>query len=65
MDGEIISEELKGLLNVEFGPELYEIEKGMLRRFVEAIDDPNPRWEREAPPTFFAALVPRQLLHRL
>jgi len=61
----IISDELQSLLNVEFGPEAYEIEKGMVRKFTEAIDDPNPLWQRVAPPTFPAALVPRELLHKL
>jgi hypothetical protein len=61
----VITEELNGLLNVEFGPEVYEIEKGMLKKFAEAIDDPNPRWLNETPPTFPAALVPTQLLHKL
>jgi hypothetical protein len=64
-DEPVISEELENLLNVTFGPEVYEIEKGMLRKFAEAIEDPNPRWLREAPPTFAAALVPTELLHRL
>ena len=53
------------MLNVSFGPEVYEIEKGMLKKFAEAIEDPNPRWLREASPTFPAALVPTELLHRL
>ena len=61
----IISEELQSLLNVEFGPEVYEIEKGMVRKFAEAIDDPNPLWQEVAPPTLPAALVPGELLHRL
>jgi hypothetical protein len=61
----VITEELNNLLNVDFGPEVYEIERGMLRKFAEAIDDPNPRWLEETPPTFPAALVPRTLLHRL
>ena len=61
----IISEELESLLNVEFGPEVYEIEKGMVRKFTEAIEDPNPSWQKVAPPTFPAALIPRELLHRL
>jgi hypothetical protein len=34
------------------------VEAGHLKRFVEAIGDPNPRWEVEAPPTFLVALVP-------
>ena len=61
----IISDELGKLLNVEFGPEVYEIEKGMVRKFAEAIDDPNPLWQEMAPPTFPAALIPSELLHRL
>jgi hypothetical protein len=61
----VISEELESLLNVEFGPEVYEIEKGWVRRFAEAIDDTNPAWQEVAPPTFPAALVPTELLHRL
>ena len=34
------------------------VEAGHLKRFVEAIGDPNPRWSREAPPTFLVALSP-------
>ena len=51
-DEPVISKELESLLNVEFGPEVYEIEKGMVRRFAEAIDDPNPAWQQVTPPTF-------------
>ncbi|MGD1118003.1 MAG: MaoC family dehydratase N-terminal domain-containing protein [Dehalococcoidales bacterium] len=65
MPDSVITEELNKLLNVEFGPEVYEIEKGMLQKFAEAIDDPNPRWLNEAPPTFPAALVPKKLLNKL
>jgi 3-methylfumaryl-CoA hydratase len=61
----VITEELNSLLNKEFGPEVYEIEKGMLKHFAEAIDDPNPRWLKEGPPTFPAAIVPKDLLHKL
>jgi hypothetical protein len=61
----VISEELEGLLNVEFGSDVYEIEKGMIRKFAEAIEDDNPAWQEVAPPTFPAALVPTSLLHRL
>jgi hypothetical protein len=34
------------------------VEGGHLKRFADAIGDPNPRWLSEAPPTFLAALVP-------
>ncbi len=45
-------DELKDKLGIELEPATYEIEKGMLRGFVQAIDDPNPRWQVVAPPTF-------------
>jgi hypothetical protein len=61
----VITEELNKILNVEFGPEVYEIEKGMLQRFAEAIDDPDPRWLKEGAPTFACAIVPKELLHIL
>ena len=61
----VISDELESLLDDEFGPEVYEIEKGMVRKFAEAIGDPNPLWQRVTPPTFPAALVPTELLHKL
>ena len=51
----LITDKLKKLLNVEFGPYVYEVEKGMVKKFVEAIDDPNPIWQNLAPPTFLAA----------
>jgi acyl dehydratase len=60
-----ISEEMQSLVNVEFGPEVYEIEKGMLRKFAEAIDDPNPRWLEIAPPTFASAILPNVLINKL
>lgn len=34
------------------------VEAGHLKRFAEAIGDPNPRWASEAPPTFLVALAP-------
>jgi hypothetical protein len=64
-DEPVITEELQSLLNVTFGPEVYPIEKMMVKKFVEAIDDQNPRWQAETPPTFPAALVPTELIHKL
>ncbi len=37
------------------------VEAGHLKRFVEAIGDPNPRWAEEAPPTFLVALAPASI----
>jgi hypothetical protein len=37
------------------------VEDGHLKRFAEAIGDPNPRWKTEAPPTFLVALAPASM----
>ncbi|HEY0831751.1 MAG TPA: MaoC family dehydratase N-terminal domain-containing protein [Candidatus Dormibacteraeota bacterium] len=37
------------------------VEAGHVKRFAEAIGDPNPRWAKEAPPTFLVALAPVSL----
>ena len=51
-EGSLNIDELKGKIGLEWEPQVYEIEGGMIRRFVRAIDDPNPRWQDIAPPTF-------------
>ena len=61
----IISDEFKSLLDVELGPEVYEIERGMVKKFAQAIDDPNPAWQKIAPPTFPAALILEELRHKV
>ena len=60
----LITEELRSKIGIESEPKVYEVEKGMIRRFVLAVDDPNPLWQDEeyarkstyggiiAPPTF-------------
>ena len=64
VEDSLITEELRSKIGIESEPEVYEIEKRMIRRFVLAIDDPNPLWQDEeyarqsrygsiiAPPTF-------------
>lgn len=68
VEGSVITEEMRNMLGVEMGPRVYEIEKGWIRKFAEAIDDPNPLWQDEAyarksryggivcPPTFLLAI---------
>jgi acyl dehydratase len=46
-EGLLNIEDLKGKIGVEWEPGVYEIEKGMLRQFAQAIDDPNPLWQNE------------------
>jgi len=43
----LITEELNNQIGVESKPHMYEIEKGLLRQFARAIDDPNPLWHNE------------------
>lgn len=61
-------EELRDKIGVEREVGVYEIEKGMIRKFSLAIDDPNPLWQDEeyaresqhgsiiAPPTFIPTI---------
>ena len=43
-----ISAEFKKLVGVESEPEVWEVEKGHIRRHAEAVGDPNPLWRDEA-----------------
>ncbi len=54
-------DELKSKLGTELEPVTYEIEKGMIQRFVQAVDDPNPRWQVIAPPTFILTVALEQI----
>ena len=70
-------EELKSKIGVEGPPLVYEIEKGMIRRFAQAVGDPNPLWQDDeygakssfgsivAPQTFILTLGFDQIIHPL
>jgi len=40
-------EKLEDEVGAEWEPRMYEIEKGMIRQFAQAIDDQNPLWQDE------------------
>jgi len=42
-----ITEEFVKLIGIEAEPEFWEVEKGHIRRFAQAIGDPNPLWQDE------------------
>ena len=49
---------LRGMLGVEGKPAVVEIEKRMVKRFVEAVGDTNSLWQEIAPPgLFFSAMI--------
>ncbi|MBI4339281.1 MAG: MaoC family dehydratase N-terminal domain-containing protein [Chloroflexi bacterium] len=66
----LITGQLISAIGVESEPAVYEVEKGAILRFAEAIGDPNPLYRDEvrarhtrhggiiAPPTFFRAMRP-------
>ena len=56
-----VVERLRARIGVEGAPITATVEAGHLKRFAEAIGDPNPRWLQEAPPTFLVALAPAML----
>ena len=51
-------EKLRARIGVPAPPTETTVEAGHLKRFTEAIGDPNPRWKLEVPPTFLVALAP-------
>lgn len=60
VESPVISE-LKSLIGVELKTHHFEVEKGHLRRFAEAIGDPNPEWQTKAPPTFLFIIGPHEV----
>jgi hypothetical protein len=56
-----VVERLRSRIGVAAPPTEATVEAGHLKRFVEAVGDPNPRWTKEAPPTFLVALAPTSL----
>jgi hypothetical protein len=52
----LISEEFKDKIGVDWELGVFEIEKGMIRRFARAIDDPDPQWNDIAPPLFIVTV---------
>ncbi|MCH8205441.1 MAG: MaoC family dehydratase N-terminal domain-containing protein [Chloroflexi bacterium] len=67
--GSVITQGMRDAIGAESEPVTYEVEKGALIRFVEAIEDPNPVYSDEraarearyggliAPPTFFDSMI--------
>ena len=49
-------EELKATTGKAKTEEVLEIDKSILRAYCESIEDPNPRWETEAPPGFLTTV---------
>jgi acyl dehydratase len=46
-EASLMSDELRKHIGVAGEPLVTEMEKGMLRKFVDAIGDPNPLWSDE------------------
>ncbi len=51
-------EKLKEQVGVEWQPREYQIERGMIARFIRAVGDDNPRWQEAtiAPPAFILTI---------
>lgn len=58
---------LKAKIGAEWQAGVYQVERGMVQRFVQAIGDPNPLWQNEecAPPTFIVSLGLAQIVQEL
>ena len=53
-----VIDRLRARIGVDGPTTIATVEAGHVRRFVEAVGDPNPRWKEEAPPTFLVAIAP-------
>ena len=53
-----VMDRLRARIGLDGEPVTATVEAGHVRRFAAAIGDPNPRWTKEAPPTFLVALAP-------
>jgi N-terminal half of MaoC dehydratase len=53
-----VVDRLRARIGIDGEPVTAPVEAGHVRRFVQAIGDPNPRWRDEVPPTFLVALAP-------
>lgn len=56
MTESVVTEEMKGWLDKELNRVEFDVEKVLLRRYVEAVEDPNPRWKEYVPPSMFTAI---------
>ena len=56
-----VIDRLKARIGVPGPSVTADVEAGHVRRFAEAIGDPNVRWKKEAPPTFLVALAPASI----
>ena len=56
-----VIDRLRARIGVDGSPVTAPVEAGHVKRFAAAIGDPNPRWTKEAPPTFLVALAPVSL----
>ena len=76
-EGSLSIQALRDKIGVEREAGVYEIEKGMIRKFTLATGDPNPLWQDEeyaskskyggiiAPPTFILTIGLEQIEHEL
>ncbi|MFC1892445.1 MaoC family dehydratase N-terminal domain-containing protein [Chloroflexota bacterium] len=76
-EGSLITGEIKKAIGMEFGPFVYEVEKGAIRDIAGAIGDPNPLWQNVeyakaaryggiiASPTFLFALRIDEVTQRI
>src|SRR5260370_34155303 len=56
-----VDERLRARNGKAAAPVAATVEAGHLKRFADAIGDPNPRWLSEAPPTFLVAIAPTSI----
>ena len=61
----LITDEIRSKIGVEAEPLVCEITEGMIRRFVLAVGDSNPLWQKVAPPAFIPTIGYEQCLQQM
>lgn len=56
MTESLVTDDMKAWLNRELNRVEFDVEKVLLRRYVEAVEDSNPRWKEFMPPNMFTAI---------
>ena len=52
----VITEDMRKAIGAELNRVVFDIEHVLIRRFTEAVGDPNPIWKEQVPPSLYVAI---------
>ena len=45
VEGSVITDEIRNMIGTDLATEVFEVEKGMILKIAQAVEDPNPLWQ--------------------